>query len=330
MIDEYYIPKRNISLNYKNWNFVQGVPCKLISKNKNGIKLLSFHDQMSTIKPEQLNTDFVEAEIIDKVIKNCDYEGGLNIEEFNILKEISNFNKEILEKINKCENKHIKSVFKEKSNTITHSNGCTDAAILKVVKDFKKDEPTLISYKPFFNRTKRWMKYMHNGKCIDHIQLDDYINDINYPSPLGIRKKDFALPSEYLKTIKELYLQLLNFKDFPSETKQSFSNIIPLDKKDRPTHTCMYCNRQLSILNVKTKQYKSKDNCIELCHDNPNLSFIKSNVYWGCGKCNREQGGFTKEERIIKGFKLLNYTCKNKDEFLEKVSIIYDNHLQVV
>ena len=41
------------------------------------------------------------------------------------------------------------------------------------------------------------------------------------------------------------------------------------------------------------KNIVGKDNFIEICHKDPNERFLKKNMYWGNGECNRRQGGYS-------------------------------------
>ena len=49
----------------------------------------------------------------------------------------------------------------------------------------------------------------------------------------------------------------------------------------------------------------SADNFIEICHRDPEERYIKRNMYWGHGECNRRQGGYSEEDRVRDGLILL-------------------------
>ena len=73
--------------------------------------------------------------------------------------------------------------------------------------------------------------------------------------------------------------------------------------------SCKYCGEKINILEYSS-EYKSSTNYIEICHRNPNDRFISTNVYWGHGDCNRRQGGYTENDRINDGLRLLYFDGK--------------------
>ena len=78
-------------------------------------------------------------------------------------------------------------------------------------------------------------------------------------------------------------------------------------------HKCKWCGEEIDAFNYSST-YSSKDNFIEICHRDPNERFIPSNMYWGHGECNRQQGGYSEEDRVQQIIRLL----KAQPELLEK------------
>lgn len=142
---------------------------------------------------------------------------------------------------------------------------------------------------PIFNRSKRW------APPIGDMLHDDFKKTIGYPAPLGIRAKDFCLPSQLLVAVTELLVQLASCENAPPklvELLKSKKIAIP----DR-VHACKWCGKTVDAAKC-TSEYKSATNYIELCHRDPNGMFTPENVYWGHGDCNRRQGGYTELDRV--------------------------------
>lgn len=157
-----------------------------------------------------------------------------------------------------------------------------------------------------FNRNSRWCPPVD-------ISYDEYKKCPSYPAPIGIRPKDFCLPSELVKVFEELMNQIMNFKNVKETTFEKVQKILPFIEKRNNYHSCRYCgvfidiNQCLFEKNVdgNTITYKSKENYIEICHGDPNGRFLNDNIYFGHGECNRRQGGFSETERMKDGIQLL-------------------------
>ena len=124
-----------------------------------------------------------------------------------------------------------------------------------------------------------------------------------YPYPLGIRPKDFCLPSELLDTVVEMLTQICSMKNVDKELFETLNKefekkklLVRIDTK-RPYHCCKYCSKPLDAEEYSS-EYKSETNYMEICHRDPNERFIKENMYWGHGECNRRQGGYSEDERM--------------------------------
>lgn len=315
MINDYYVAKNTKLHKYltktgfsknEEWLQIKNVPCKVINiDNKlNKIILNSFTSSVSRnflITTEELNDDFYKIEPNENGELNIQsYPVPINIEEFELRNEVKKLEKMIKNvKINNKIPNNIKKIFEDKLFQLLQSQGSPYISI-KEYYDFKEGKIKLSQHKRFgyeiFNRNSRWCPPIN-------ITYEEFLTDSSYPAPLGIRPKDFCLPSEIVETIKELIIQIVNFKNVDMETFEELKKILPFIKKT-DVCLCKYCGENINI-NDYYSEYKSCDNYIEICHRNPNERYTKENMYWGHGECNRRQGGYSEKERMIDGLKLL-------------------------
>ena len=151
--------------------------------------------------------------------------------------------------------------------------------------------------KMIFNRKTRWCSPVD-------MTYEKFEKTASYPYPLGIRPKDFCLPSELLDTVVEMLTQICSMKNvdktlFKTLNKEFEEKKLP-ERIDitRPDHCCKYCGEPLDANDYKS-EYKSETNYMEICHRDPNERFLKENMYWGHGECNRRQGGYSEDERML-------------------------------
>ena len=314
-------PKYNVLKNYNlgksiNWMQVEGVPCKIIKKTEHYIYLNSFSSVNNKSKfrvtYEEFENDFKEAKVEDEKIITEKY-GLLDINEFKERENLNNFRKSINTFIKKLNYPGIKKILEDKINQLMVSQGCTKT--IKIDNYNKFDSNLLKKHErigdPIFNRSVRWCPPIPNN-----FTYEDFTKTLSYPAPIGIRKKDFALPSTMIKTIITLLNQIFNMKNvkLDEELKNKFSNIINKYnyKLEISEHKCKFCNQSIDI-NEYTSSYKSCENYIEICHRNPNSNFNEDNIYWGHGLCNRKQGGYTELECIENIFGILENKDYDKD-----------------
>ena len=293
---------------------IEGVPCKVIETINNQIKLNPFtsNNKTFTITKKELKKEFTKLKI-DKFnnFKNLkSYKIKININEFDIRIKLNNNINKLKKIINKLDAKVIK-IFNDKINQLISTQGSVNAITLKKYELYKNKQLDLSANEtlgdPIFNRNCRWCPPVN-------ITPEEFLNSKSYPLPIGIRPKDFCLPSELWDSISELVKQILTFKNvkISDDIKKELKG---LDIKiDNLIHKCKFCNKEINI-NEYTSNYKSQDNFIEICHRDPNERFIKSNMYWGHGECNRKQGGFDEKSIIKDGLNLLFH---NKDYLEDK------------
>jgi 5-methylcytosine-specific restriction endonuclease McrA len=317
----YWVPDETMPHSYntskgksknEEWMQVLGVPCVKVNESK-FITLQSFtsaENRMFDVNQAYFEEHFKE--ITPDNLGNLNLERypiPINIKEFKLREELS----ELVSKIKslfKNENisESIKKIIEDKLDQIVASQGCTSTATLDIYYKYKLNILSLSVHKrigdPVFNRSVRWMPPVE-------IEYEEFSKTKSFPAPIGIRLKDFCLPSELIHTLSELITQLINFdnvseKDF-TEIKKSLNFI------EKKKCCCKYCGKTIDI-NGYSSKYKSSNNFIEICHRDPNGRFLPENMYWGHGECNRRQGGYSEKERMEDALLLMLINCKLTEE----------------
>lgn len=308
---EHYLTKSGGFSKNEEYLRIEGSPCLIIKTDDTAATLLSLHSTKTfQISKQVLHDEFTEGILDEKgFMINLDpqkYPANVNINEFDERKKCRQFNGDVNEWIKTIANERLKNLFVVKFSQLLPSAGNTKCENIKTIKKSiqeKKAIPPngLKTHKrfgsPIFNRQSRW------SPVADHVSFDEFEKCGSYPWPLGIRKKDFCLPSTWLTCAVEMIKQILSFDNVDETyrihmqkifTEYGFDNIF-----DGKIHLCKYCGNPVD-LNLYSLQptYKSATNFIEICHRDPNSHFSKKNMYWGHGECNRRQGGYTERERI--------------------------------
>jgi hypothetical protein len=319
----YYIPDRTCPRHAlkangepsKSYEYAQmeGVPCRLVSRSDILVNLHSFVSDMSTvfqISSDEFQEQFVRAEVVDGFILVSKYPGGrIHVSEFDKRNEAT----ELIHKATKVIGD--KSL-EDKLRQLLQTQGSTHAATVPVYLDFKNGKrilkPTENLGDAVFNRSKRWCPPVN----IDH---DAFKQTIGFPAPIGIRPKDFCLPSELAQAVTVLLVQMAQFENSPAAFVAFVSNIpevsIPGD-----IHLCKWCAQPVDAKKCTTK-YKSETNYIEICHRDPNQGFSVKNMYWGHGDCNRRQGGYTELDRIDDVVSLIDMNPEYREILLRKLGL---------
>jgi hypothetical protein len=301
---------------------IEGVPCIVIESNSetNMIILNSLTSASSRyfkISREEFDVNFTEI--------NPDSDGYLHLEVYPIPINISEFDtrKDVISLVKNIEqiitnekvDKRVQKIFEDKLFQLIQSQGAPYIKITDYYK-FKNGEISLSTHKRFgneiFNRNCRWCP------PID-ITYEEYSKSPSYPAPLGIRPKDFCLPSELIITMNELINQIVNFDGINNVSFEEMKKILPFIQKKE--HYCKYCGEKINIEKY-CSEYKSCDNYIEICHREPNDRFLPRNMYWGHGDCNRRQGGYSETDRMKDGVRLMWVNGIIDRETYEKLSSI--------
>ena len=280
------------------------------------------------VSKEELLSDFDKGELDENnFITNLDskkYPKPVNITEFSDRDRLAKFNAEIMKEIKSWSECPLKELLigKLDSNGVRQGGklpqlrvgqGCTKtptiaAAQAHIEKMNGEKELTLKEKhfgEPLFNRSSRC------SPVVDHLSWEEYRASPSYPYPIGIRNKDFCLPSEMIAVSVEMIRQLLTLKNVEDKYREKIQKIFT-DFNIEPqfdnfvTHRCTYCGEEID-LNEYSSNYASETNYIEICHRDPNACFCMGNMYWGHGECNRRQGGYTETERIEDALGLINY-----------------------
>ena len=305
-----YITKKGKSVK-KEWLMIEGVPCKVVDNRENYVILNSFtssSDRNFEIHNTKMKDLFDETFIIDKAIYAPKYPFPIMLDEFEKRNDAKKLENKLRDMTNNLEcDKTVKTIINDKLFQLIQSQGAPYITIEEYEK-FKKNETILSKHERFgkeiFNRNCRWCP------PID-ITYDEYTQSLSYPAPLGIRPKDFCLPSELIETITEMINQIYNMKNID---KESFRDLLPILEK-RNFHKCKYCGLCVDA-NEYSSVYKSETNFMEICHRDPNERFLKKNMYWGHGECNRKQGGYSEYQRKKDGLHLMYLNNEiNEDEY---------------
>lgn len=311
-----YKTKKSYSKN-EEWLCIEGCPCIISFENDEYIILNSissdFNRNLLVYKTEY-NDFFIDIE--------PDKEGFLYVDKYPIPINVTEFDRRndvniIKSNITKlCYNSELslqtKSIFKDKLFQIIQSQGAPYINI-NDYKKFVKGEISLSKHKRFgnmiFNRNSRWCP------PID-VTYEEYCLSPSYPAPLGIRPKDFCLPSELIDVIKELINQIVNFENFPKNDFNIIKNELNFISKKE--YACNFCGNKLNY-DEYSSAYKSEINFMEICHKDPKGRFTSDNVYWGHCRCNRMQGGFSENEIITAGLNLLFITKRIDNDLYIKL-----------
>ena len=317
-IGDYIVPKRTklryyststgVSQN-EEWLQIEGVPCKVIKENNDYIELNSFSssgNRFFKINKDELYTDFYKCDIEgDYILDTYKYPSSkLEIIEFSKREDVMRLENNIKDIAKSM--KFLEEIIKNKLMQMICSQGSNDCITIPMYKKYINKDLSLSSHErigdPIFNRNKRWCPPLD-------MTYEDYEKSNSFPAPIGIRKKDFCLPSELIETLYELITQIFNFKNI------EIDNSLKIKIEKRDTHICKWCNKEIDASLYRSK-YKSEKNYIEICHRNPDGRFTKDNIYWGHGECNRRQGGYSEEERIKDAIRLI----ENNPEYHKYIS----------
>jgi hypothetical protein len=322
-LPRHYITKEGHSKK-KEYLQIAGVPLVVTSFNANTVTLnplTSSNIRQFEISKQELITEFIEGSLdANNFITNLDpkkYPTPVNISEFQSRDDFGNFKKDIDLWVKKLDNKILQKIFQDKVFQMIQTQGAPFEKLSDLEKFSEKVdvETSGTTHKRFgnqiFNRNCRWCP------VADYVSYDDFTQNGSYPFPIGIRAKDFCLPSEMQRVLVEMIRQILTFKHVDEKYRKEMQLIF--DKyniKDifinKMCHCCTYCGLEINMT-AYSSQYKSENNYIEICHRDPNLHFCIKNMYWGHGECNRKQGGYTEKDRLCDAIGLLNHNPTDYD-----------------
>jgi hypothetical protein len=329
-LPRHYITKEGHSKK-KEYLQIAGVPLVVTSFNANTVTLnplTSSNIRQFEISKQELITEFIEGSLdANNFITNLDpkkYPKPVNVAEFHSRDIFSNFKNDIEDWVRNLDNPLLQKIFNDKLFQMVQTQG----APFKPIPELEKFKNASTQELQGMSQHKRYKTQIFNRNCrwcpvADHLNWDEFNQCASYPFPIGIRAKDFCLPSEMQKVLIEMIRQILTFKNIDEKYRQEMQLIF--DKyniKDifinKMCHCCTYCGLEINMT-AYSSQYKSKNNYIEICHRDPNLHFCIKNMYWGHGKCNRRQGGNTETEIIQDALGLINF---NPDDYHHIISTL--------
>lgn len=232
-------------------------------------------------------------------------EFNIEIISINNLKKYFSFNKNILHMLKKIEHDALYSKGNRFCITIKEYNK------YKLNIDDNKNNKLIKIGSPIFNRSSR-----HSPPISNSFTRIDFEKSHSFPAPIGIHESDFSLPSEQNKILIELLNQFFSCKNAPKCPEEIIENL-NLNIKEN-SHKCLWCGVLLDISELN-QSYCSSEHSINICHRNPEFGTNKDNIYLGHCSCNRQQGGYSEEQRIDQIIRLVKANEKYKKKILQEL-----------
>lgn len=290
----------------------QSVPCYIISKSDNDVIIKAFNKARECkVTTGMFTSDFIQLSRDSEYVYTDSYPNGrIAIAEFMInpisIAELSNHFKENQEFVALLD-KAYQDSYVGKGNTF-----CIN---MKKYAEYESNKHTSKLERigdPIFNRTSR-----HTVPIPSTFTRDDFEKCPSFPAPIGIRAEDFALPSEQNDILREMLTQIFNCAgapECPPELKAKLDIQITSN-----SHMCEWCGEVMDISSLN-QQYCSKEHSVNFCHRNPIVGTKRGNVYIGHCSCNREQGGYSEEQRVMQIIRLAKYNEVYRKMILESLA----------
>ena len=287
-MSSYYICTRTFPIG-KVW-ICQGVPTVVVHTSS-GVQITPFNQKsVSKISNADFEANFTQTIVVDGAVKAPAYPGGwIPLSEFSV----KPYSKHMVLNYFK-ENMTMTTLVNKMYQDAYASKGCTKAATIRVYTETRASNSVDI-FKlsrvgdPVFNRASR-----HTPPI--KMDYDEFLKTPGFPAPVGITPEDFALPSQQNQVFVSLMEQLFSCIGVPDCPPKLAAQLGLNPQKE--THMCRWCHEVVDVTSVN-QSYCSKDHSINFCHDVPSMGTVSGNVYIGHCSCNREQGGYSPEERIF-------------------------------
>jgi hypothetical protein len=286
------------------------VPCKIISIKGSDITVLPFNAKKTLcISADEEGKEFIYLESDDNYVYIQNYpDGKVLITEFDV-KPIS------LTKLKKhFAGKPILKAIEKAELDSYHSKGNNFCINFKDYNDYKTDPKTSKLERigdPIFNRSVR-----HSPPISRTFTRENFENSLSYPAPIGVREEDFAWPSEQNEILIELLNQIFSCKNAP-ECPEEIKNELGLNIITN-SHICFWCGEIMDLSELK-QEYCLKEHTINFCHRDPEIGTKKKNIYIGHCSCNREQGGYSEEQRVEQIIRLAKSNPSFRDIILKRL-----------
>ena len=277
----------------------QNVPCKVVGF-ENSIRFRPFNKSRTfSVTPEQFSTHFKILDVRDGCVVADGYVKPIPLTEFDVQKVSLNKLYKHFEK-----NPSFVGLLRKINQDSYDAKGSSKCINIKEFSgDLSKTKLERLGH-PVFNRSPR------HTHPIPEMSREEFEKTPGFPAPIGIRREDFALPSEQNNLLKDLLSQLFSCAGAP-ECPEEFSKDLNIKKN---SHTCLWCGEVLDVTDVN-QDYCANEHTINFCHRDPTIGTKVGNVYLGHCSCNREQGGYSEEERIEQIVRLV----KTNPEYLSKL-----------
>ena len=291
----------------------QNVPCYIISKTDENVQLRAFNKARDCIiSAAEFNAHFVELKRDNEFVYTEYYPGGcIKISEFSIVPiSINELTKHF------TENKGFVGLLDKAYQDSYVGKGNTFCINMKKYNEYIETNQASKLERigdPIFNRTTR-----HTPPIAGTYSRDDFEKCPSFPAPIGIRAEDFALPSEQNDILCEMLTQIFNCVNAPECPPELISKLNLQIVKD--SHTCEWCGEKMDIAELN-QEYCSKEHSVNFCHRDPVVGTKKGNVYIGHCSCNREQGGYSEEQRIQQLIRLAKYNSLYREMILKELNM---------
>ena len=287
----------------QEWLMIEGVPCICVGLKDDTIFMNSFtssKDRTFAVDKCKMSELFDQAVVDNDCIVAPKYPFPIPINEFDIRDTVGRLQEQLTIMVKQADcAPMVKKIIEDKLSQVINAQGVSYYITIPEYEQYKNGEIVLSGHKRFgneiFNRNCRWCPPVD-------ISYDEFVASPSYPAPLGIRPKDFCLPSELISTLIEMVTQIYNMPNINKKSFDTFNTQFQLE--ERSEHCCKYCGNCIDSKDYSS-EYKSETNFMEICHRNPNDRFLASNMYWGHGECNRKQGGYSETDRKHEGLRLM-------------------------
>jgi hypothetical protein len=303
---QYFYPKKTMLIE-DNW-LAEGTICRFIEQNDTKIKFKPLGKKNQVIGIKDFKNNFLLTNSKNgKIPNNGYYPKDIDIKEFDVkCISLQKIKVEIKPYIKEQRYWKLINKFYKDAHVAPGSSKCITIPEYKEYKNGKKLKNLESIGHQRFNRTTRDTPICEKDR-------EEYIKSLSFPAPLGIRKVDFAFPSEQNSIFFKLLEQLINCKNFPKIPDKILGN---LGIKKTVPHVCLGCFKEIDLKEFN-QEYSTSKQTLNICHDDPNKRTTEENIYIGHTECNREQGANSKEDIIKKALTILK-NCPELNEKYEK------------
>ena len=154
------------------------------------------------------------------------YPQPVNVSEFHGRDTFGDFKKDIEGWVRDLDNSLLQKIFDDKLFQMVQTQG----APFKPIPELEKFKISTTQELQGMSQHKRYKTQIFNRNCrwcpvADYMSWDDFNQCSSYPFPIGIRAKDFCLPSEMQKVLVEMIRQILTFKNVDEKYRQQMQEI---------------------------------------------------------------------------------------------------------